>query len=398
MGSSTVKAQKLANEANIAMTRETNQTQIDIANSANEWNRKNLELQNQWNIDQWNRENEYNSPVQQVQRYLQAGINPLWAMKGGDPGNAQQLTSGQAAPAEVPSLTVPQMMPEADPTKLTNIVAASQGLSNSIQGFQQLALEALDTKSNIDLRKSQQALNVAEAAFKSSQRVGQELQNNWSAGTLDIRLRSAAVDLDRQYKELDKLSAETEQYRAKSAEIRATTDLIGEQINQVVEGIKQRDRELALLARNVLVNERNATVNEYNAETGRGNLMLQDEKFSMEIRQWNNENLLKFLDRFSTSTKHEGDFKFQVAGFGPAYHQEGESINYADVLKARSVGIELLQRAASNPSPQNLHDAERASGFIRITDDIIRSALEPVYSPAFTSSNSSVLNPSAPWQ
>ena len=68
MGSSTVKAQRLANESN----------QV-IAHEANEYNRENLRLQNQWNIEQWNRENDYNSPKAQVQRLIEAGINPLWA-------------------------------------------------------------------------------------------------------------------------------------------------------------------------------------------------------------------------------------------------------------------------------------------------------------------------------
>ena len=32
--------------------------------------------QNQWNIDQWNRENEYNTPLAQMSRYKDAGLNP----------------------------------------------------------------------------------------------------------------------------------------------------------------------------------------------------------------------------------------------------------------------------------------------------------------------------------
>lgn len=32
--------------------------------------------QNQWNIDQWNRENEYNTPLNQMNRYKSAGLNP----------------------------------------------------------------------------------------------------------------------------------------------------------------------------------------------------------------------------------------------------------------------------------------------------------------------------------
>ena len=93
--SSTVRAQREANITNAGIARETNQTNVDIAESANRWNYQMFNEQNAWNYDQWLREIEYNSPKQQVQRYLEAGINPLWAMQSGDAGQAHQLTSAQ---------------------------------------------------------------------------------------------------------------------------------------------------------------------------------------------------------------------------------------------------------------------------------------------------------------
>ncbi|MBQ3410779.1 MAG: hypothetical protein IJH30_03405, partial [Bacillus sp. (in: Bacteria)] len=44
-----------------------------------EYNRGQMELakyQNEWNLAQWERENAYNSPIQQMQRYREAGLNP----------------------------------------------------------------------------------------------------------------------------------------------------------------------------------------------------------------------------------------------------------------------------------------------------------------------------------
>lgn len=58
----------------------------------------NLELakqQNTWNIEQWNRENAYNSPLQQRQRYAEAGLNPdLIYGQQNLSASSPQLTSG----------------------------------------------------------------------------------------------------------------------------------------------------------------------------------------------------------------------------------------------------------------------------------------------------------------
>ena len=51
--------------------------------------------QNDWNLEMWNRENEYNSPAAQMQRMMDAGINPNSAA-GGIAGNG----AGQASPVQ----------------------------------------------------------------------------------------------------------------------------------------------------------------------------------------------------------------------------------------------------------------------------------------------------------
>lgn len=67
IGSSFVNAfsQHSANETNLAIARETNAH-----------NRQLAEMQNQWNIEQWNRENAYNTPQAQMARLKAAGLNP----------------------------------------------------------------------------------------------------------------------------------------------------------------------------------------------------------------------------------------------------------------------------------------------------------------------------------
>lgn len=57
--------------------------------------------QNQWNLEQWNRENAYNSPLSQMYRLRQAGLNPDLMYGQGTTGNSAgspEMTSG--APSE----------------------------------------------------------------------------------------------------------------------------------------------------------------------------------------------------------------------------------------------------------------------------------------------------------
>lgn len=59
------------------------------------------EAAQEWNLEQWNRENEYNSPAAQMQRAIEAGMNPNAAIQGisGSSNAGQLVTSGQSGSA-----------------------------------------------------------------------------------------------------------------------------------------------------------------------------------------------------------------------------------------------------------------------------------------------------------
>lgn len=100
--------QKSANNTNMEIAkmnqqsvRETNKSNSDIAAAANASNQLMQRQQNQWNLAQWQRENAYNSPAQQVQRLLAAGINPASVYGSVGSNNvASQLQSAPYSPAE----------------------------------------------------------------------------------------------------------------------------------------------------------------------------------------------------------------------------------------------------------------------------------------------------------
>lgn len=78
-------SQHLANKANLAAVEATNKANMDLAEY--QWS-KNLEM--------WNLQNEYNSPKAQMQRFIEAGLNPNLIYGKGSSGNATSLPSYSA--------------------------------------------------------------------------------------------------------------------------------------------------------------------------------------------------------------------------------------------------------------------------------------------------------------
>lgn len=75
-------------------------------NAQKEENQKNrdfnlmlAQMQNEWNQNQWERENEYNTPLNQMKRFKEAGLNPDLIYGQGTSGNAMQLSGGLTAGA-----------------------------------------------------------------------------------------------------------------------------------------------------------------------------------------------------------------------------------------------------------------------------------------------------------
>lgn len=73
-----------------------------------QFDKKLMEKQNQMNIDMWNLQNEYNSPIAQMQRYQDAGLNPnlLYGNGQSSSGNATSSPEQQLARYEAPQFEV----------------------------------------------------------------------------------------------------------------------------------------------------------------------------------------------------------------------------------------------------------------------------------------------------
>lgn len=391
--SRTVKAQKSANATNLQIAQETNQANRDIASEANQWNWANLQAQNEWNVQQWERENAYNEPSAQIERYLKAGINPLWAISNGDPGNAQHLESGSPLPAEVARMEAARVQPEYDPylaQHIANINTAARDIVNGVQGFGRLGLMEQDVATRAAVGSSQIALNKASAIERRATAEGKSLENQWNLTTFGVRAKAESQKLYNMEQQYKQMQVDTELAKSKIEEIDAHKQLISEQTNAVIASIRQKDRQLDIMQQGVDVQRQGVDVQ-------REQLSLDSERFSAELQKWNNDALLTYMYKFGREIKGELSGKVGVEGLGVSGSAGIRELTPATMAKAKEAGIVFLQRYSENPSPEMAEGAAEAARLVRmIQDEQARRQIIPV-DVLFNSSSSSVLNPHDSW-
>lgn len=130
-----------------------NKTNIRLQREQNAWNERQAEKANKWNIEQWERENLYNSPVQQMQRLEQAGLNPNLMYGQGSTGSAGSLRS------EMPSSVSP-----------ARVNSSLQFLGNSL-------VPAISMYQDLQNKQAQLSVQQKQAALLDQEIAGKALDN-----------------------------------------------------------------------------------------------------------------------------------------------------------------------------------------------------------------------------
>ena len=397
MGSSTVKAQKLANQANLEITDKTNQMQRDLAQQANDLNYQMFQEQNAWNLARRDEEWAYNDPSAQMDRLIKAGINPIFGMGNGSAGQAQQLTSAEAKPAEVAQMQRAEVNPEYDPMlaqHVGNIVAVARDQMNAALGRRGLELQEQDVNTRARAQVSQAMLNKAAAAEKRANTTGKEIENEWNLQTFSVRAKAESQKLSNMWMQYNKLDADTELAKSQKLNIEASTDLIRQKITESKENLKLRKEELQVAWAN--------------AGTNAKAVQLESDKFASQIKQWNNENLLNFMYKFGDRISGGMNAKVGIEGLGYGMNVSGSKVLPASQAMMIECGIEILDRYQKDPSNEKL--AEAAGKAVNLLNSVTTSdgqsyVVPPSRSPEdeywnaynnpyYNSSNTSVLNPS----
>lgn len=338
-----------ANATNLQIAREVNDTNKINNRETNDANKQLAAQQNQWNIDQWNRENAYNSPSAQVQRYLDAGVNPLAAMSSGSigSGNAANLQSAPLAnqvpppPAVGATMQSPVLNPDmlssafdillkgrqlANDTKKTDIdVAKSASEIDKIKADTQAILDG-------NIRENQLQPFRIEELQKSIAKIGVDTDLG-KATIQNIKVRSAASLMKAQQEYSDVLTAA----------IDAETKRFGSTVQ--ARGLQVQAQEAQARIANMSLDQ----------------LITYSDKFGIR-RQWNKNYASSFSSTEGNTASMHGDVSLGTpsfskgifdASFGGSYgSSESETIsnsrgsnNGASYTELRTETLEPIQAA-----------------------------------------------------
>ena len=162
-------------------------------NAQKEENQKNrdfnlmlAQMQNEWNQNQWERENEYDSPVNQMKRFKEAGLNPDLIYGQGTSGNAMQLSGGLTAGA--PSSPT-------DFTALGQKMTLGDAIRSSLDTeMQQAQIDAIraNTKKTLSETEGQ---NYSNEILKSDAKFRDAInQGNIDTGNMNIALGNTTIN------------------------------------------------------------------------------------------------------------------------------------------------------------------------------------------------------------
>lgn len=159
------------------------QTVYGFAQNAiqNRYQRKQAAQQNQYAIDMWNRNNEYNSPINQMNRFNAAGLNPNLIYGQGNAGNSGSPPVMEAPQRKAPSLDL--LGKTAQVIAVQNAKTQGQYLKGQIE-LQQTQQQAMEQ--SIEESKSKVALNAANRGLMFSKGELMHLQQRSKYGSGDL--------------------------------------------------------------------------------------------------------------------------------------------------------------------------------------------------------------------
>jgi len=219
----TVSAKKAQREQNVFENEQ-------IANQ-NAFNQDAVNKQNQFNIDMWKMQQQYNSPVNQMARYKEAGLNPVLAAGG--------LNTASTAPSQI---TTPMMAGKNVNTGVTQAVMnALQGLPQTLTAAQEARYREIAYRQNqLKLEISERNADMAEELMHSKLR---DYDINYAAKKLSIAQMEELFPSKKRQSELG--------VELKAAEL-AREPLIKKKLEESISQLSLSNREKQYIYDNIL--------------------------------------------------------------------------------------------------------------------------------------------------
>lgn len=201
-------------------------------------------FQNQFNLDMWNRQNAYNSPASQVQRLMQAGLNPNLAygqLGSGDAGPLQSADANYKGEAPQSNIdfqgSVQSIINNQRADELHEKELEKMTLENEHQKYENLLIESdvddlpeykeyrkqkrqseiAAANKNLEVLDNAIAQGIRDLILTDTKITGQELANDYQRLMNDfteqanaIQVEQLLADLDLTYAEIDRVKAATQ--------------------------------------------------------------------------------------------------------------------------------------------------------------------------------------------
>lgn len=354
---------------------------------------------NEWNLEQWYRENDYNSPLSQKERYLQAGINPLWAMSDGNSGQAQQLTSQQPSSSTLIPATMESERLAQDYSQFVQSNALQSTATLGDLSIKERALRNEIRKTDSDLTKVR-----AETELLKSQLESNDWQNKINATTFDIQVNLKIEELNKVREDIKMLQKQEQLTEDERSLLRAQIDYekilisyteamakkVESETFDKLENLRQRWFALQTARQQAQAASVSATAAMQQAQTADSALNHQIEKDAAELKHKSNEQILQILEMnrswIDKAIGNPGNIGEELFG--------GNGVRLKRVYSLIKAGYtEVCGRFYTNPTKAN---AEAMDKIQKLIDDFQRTPVNlQFFTPNF--SVDSVNNPSSDW-
>lgn len=204
---------------------------VRLMDRAQQYSRENADYANQMAIANWQMENNYNTPANQIQRLMDAGLNPNLIYGN---GTASAGNAGSVAKPAMPDT------PNAPYQDYGNLGIQNLG-TDAVRAYQQA--QSIDiqnelAKSQVDYQNAMRQNVLQDTINKQTQNAGNLLNNekslwrfNVDKEMVDVYKGTLRAQLAQINRNIDKMSSDMDVNAARIGEINANTALLGARLN-----------------------------------------------------------------------------------------------------------------------------------------------------------------------
>lgn len=217
----------------------------------------------QFNFDMWQLENEYNNPKNQLQRLIDAGVNPnsyfnnMSNVSGGSP-KSSPMSGSMATGVQPPSSMLSTGISNYYQNK---VLQAQANLTNAQAEGQVQTNDAFDIKLFTDIRQAWKQMDVADAQIAKYN----EEVNKLKSETHGIDLANAITEQTTQ-EQIDMIKLTYETMKVEYQEAQKRVDLLDEQITTEQKRQDEIDTNIAVGKSQIALNNSAIALNNANKE------------------------------------------------------------------------------------------------------------------------------------